>query len=397
MKHALYTTSSVFSALFILILIVLVFAGVVHGAEISAITATTTPATILSTIPITTLAPTCIAIPSNLGQSMRDVEENGSIKKLQRFLKDSSYLEVEPTGYFGELTKNAVKKFQKENGVPSTGYVGMLTRKAFERMHCRPHDDGNTEAYSNANPNLSFSVTTEKVSYTQTDDINFTITAKNISKADQTLQWTSGCPVSFNIGPYDSRKDQICTLALATLVLKSGESKTWTATYIHGTYPFTPGDYRVIGRVNTIGEAHTQISLTGPTRTSSLSVVTPNGNEVWYKNQKQNISWRYSNPVFSGHDRLDITLEPYVPACQGVCPMYMLMIKSYTLGIDVPAASSTFSWLVGSTLDLDRTIPEGMYRIQICVSHTDVCDVSDQPFRLSTIIPATNSSSINGQ
>jgi peptidoglycan hydrolase-like protein with peptidoglycan-binding domain len=39
-------------------------------------------------------------------------------------------MEGEATGYFGAITTQAVKKFQRSAGIPETGYIGQLTRKA---------------------------------------------------------------------------------------------------------------------------------------------------------------------------------------------------------------------------------------------------------------------------
>jgi Putative peptidoglycan binding domain len=38
------------------------------------------------------------------------------------------------TGYFGTITKRAVKDFQKAQGIPATGYVGPLTRKVLAQV-----------------------------------------------------------------------------------------------------------------------------------------------------------------------------------------------------------------------------------------------------------------------
>lgn len=54
---------------------------------------------------------------------------NNDVKELQ------IRLGVQPqTGYFGNLTLNAVIKYQKENNIPTTGYVGKLTRKSLNNM-----------------------------------------------------------------------------------------------------------------------------------------------------------------------------------------------------------------------------------------------------------------------
>ena len=59
----------------------------------------------------------------SLGTTGSDVTE------LQTFLQGQGYLTATPTGYFGNLTKAAVEKFQQANQIaPVSGLVGPLTR-----------------------------------------------------------------------------------------------------------------------------------------------------------------------------------------------------------------------------------------------------------------------------
>lgn len=55
-------------------------------------------------------------------------DNNNEVMLLQTKLHSLGFLSVNPTGYFGGLTKAAVIAFQAANGVPQTGYVGPLTR-----------------------------------------------------------------------------------------------------------------------------------------------------------------------------------------------------------------------------------------------------------------------------
>jgi peptidoglycan hydrolase-like protein with peptidoglycan-binding domain len=61
-----------------------------------------------------------------LGSSGNDVIE------LQKFLKVKGYFKLEPTGNFGPLTRDAVKKFQVANGLVGDGIVGEMTRVLFK-------------------------------------------------------------------------------------------------------------------------------------------------------------------------------------------------------------------------------------------------------------------------
>ncbi len=58
------------------------------------------------------------------------------VKKLQEALKAGGYFasDFEPTEFFGPKTKEAVIKFQKDNGLPSAGFFGPATRQVLKRF-----------------------------------------------------------------------------------------------------------------------------------------------------------------------------------------------------------------------------------------------------------------------
>lgn len=57
------------------------------------------------------------------------------VEALQQYLADEGLLAVEPTGYFGAMTKKAVIEWQKANDVsPASGYFGPISRKALAAL-----------------------------------------------------------------------------------------------------------------------------------------------------------------------------------------------------------------------------------------------------------------------
>lgn len=52
------------------------------------------------------------------------------VARVQSRLAHLGYFCAKRTGYFGPITKNAVKSFQRANGLPATGYVGHQTMYA---------------------------------------------------------------------------------------------------------------------------------------------------------------------------------------------------------------------------------------------------------------------------
>ena len=73
-----------------------------------------------------------ISFTSNLYLGLR----NSDILILQQLFQRLGYFPtaVQPTGYFGPVTKSAVQSFQAAHDIPTTGYAGILTRSALARV-----------------------------------------------------------------------------------------------------------------------------------------------------------------------------------------------------------------------------------------------------------------------
>jgi peptidoglycan hydrolase-like protein with peptidoglycan-binding domain len=78
---------------------------------------------------IATSTPMCVKFSRSLGVGARGRE----VTDLQLMLIENGYLKSEATGYFGQMTKAAVVRFQKDGGVNPTGYFGELSRKHHEQ------------------------------------------------------------------------------------------------------------------------------------------------------------------------------------------------------------------------------------------------------------------------
>lgn len=83
----------------------------------------------------------CIDLKYNMSYRSRDARTNGEVADLQDFLLSGGYLNVEPTGYFGALTADAVKKFQVATGLgnvgtPGFGGIGPKSRAKIKELTC---------------------------------------------------------------------------------------------------------------------------------------------------------------------------------------------------------------------------------------------------------------------
>ena len=105
------------------------------------------------------------AVTKNLSIGM----SGGEVTLLQEILsKDSEvYPEGLVTGYYGVLTENAVKRYQKKNGLEEVGAVGPLTRKKINSISKEKESvvetTTNTGGYKEVN--ISFVIENGKVSW----------------------------------------------------------------------------------------------------------------------------------------------------------------------------------------------------------------------------------------
>lgn len=78
-----------------------------------------------------------------------DILKTGStgalVNELQTKLKDQGYLDCDATGYFGNLTKEAVIKFQAKNGLKADGLVGSATLDALQKFGTSPEVQDDVE------------------------------------------------------------------------------------------------------------------------------------------------------------------------------------------------------------------------------------------------------------
>jgi peptidoglycan hydrolase-like protein with peptidoglycan-binding domain len=78
----------------------------------------------------------CVTIDYNLTVGARDSSTGGDVSELQDFLQSKGYLSINPTGYFGQMTRAAVMRFQSASGILSSGYVGSITRERTQSISC---------------------------------------------------------------------------------------------------------------------------------------------------------------------------------------------------------------------------------------------------------------------
>ncbi len=80
---------------------------------------------------------TCVSLQTSILRfRSTDATAGGDISELQDFLIAKGMLTGSPTGFYGRLTVNAVKAYQRQMGVSPTGNVGPLTKGIIEKETC---------------------------------------------------------------------------------------------------------------------------------------------------------------------------------------------------------------------------------------------------------------------
>ncbi len=142
------------------------------------------------------------------------------------------------------------------------------------------------------------------------------------------------------------------------------------------------------------------VSYARAVSTSFISVISPNGGEVWEKGTKQIIKWQDSAPLpdcptggacIPPLRLYDIKLVTHnqstcIDQGNGLTSCSAPSIAPYVVakGVD----GYMFTWTVGLINELyDSLAPDGYYKINICQTNSDICNSSDNHFK---IISANN-------
>ncbi len=85
---------------------------------------------------------------TQINRTLQVGSENNDVYVLQNMLSKAGYLYATPNGYFGQGTKQAVMKFQRDNNISMTGQVGESTRNAVNERLCDSDVRGDMYSYN---------------------------------------------------------------------------------------------------------------------------------------------------------------------------------------------------------------------------------------------------------
>ncbi|MDD5050643.1 MAG: peptidoglycan-binding domain-containing protein [Candidatus Pacebacteria bacterium] len=142
-----------------------------------------------------------------------------------------------------------------------------------------------------------------------------------------------------------------------------------------GTYTIT---FTIENSSGLMTQANTTVVVTDPSA-PLITVTAPNGGENWKINATRAITWRDSN--YNSSAKIDLYLGKQLPVVCIKAPCGPFFEQStYVLDKNIPN-TGVYNWIVGTDI-VNNPIPPGSYGLRICVSGTDNCDLSDEPFTL---------------
>jgi peptidoglycan hydrolase-like protein with peptidoglycan-binding domain len=270
----------------------------------------------------------CVPITYNLALGSTDIKTGGQVTALQKLLIYRGYLFTQSgkaTGYYGPTTAAAVKRFQKDQKISPVGFVGPATRTKINTLCLTIAPTSN----SCGSPGAMFdSRTGARCESSQTlqpqRDAKIKSTLAGL-RASAEIIYDQSNPGSYNavcdggwINP--NRPETVAAYKyflsenIMVTCFSSGQKYVISAPLTNGipwcidsTGIYTAGsaDTRNISCVS----AQSQI----PTASPSVTVVTPNGGEVWNLSQMMSdgllvsaVNWNLQNITKTVH--LDVTL-----------------------------------------------------------------------------------------
>lgn len=143
----------------------------------------------------------CTILTYNLKLGSRDASTNGDVSRLQTYLSQANYLDSDPTGYYGNATKRAVKLFQRDYSISPTGNIGAYSRSKIKEVSCGANNYPLNPAPAQTQPVTilitpvttnpvtqvsalpSCIISTDKSSYKLGETVTFSWTSKNATYA----------------------------------------------------------------------------------------------------------------------------------------------------------------------------------------------------------------------
>ncbi len=283
-------------------------------------------------------------------------------------------------GYFGESTASAVSGLQEKyrSGILTplglkygTGYVGKATRAKLNKLYgC-----GVTPPPVTGKPSIGYLSPSSGTVGTQV-----TVYGSGFSKEWNSVNFGGGV-----VGRWSSDNGTSIAFSIPSEVKAGIECYTAAPCPLSplSVRPITPGTYNV-SVTNANGTSNSvQFTVIAQT-TSSITVIVPNGGEVWQNGSAQTIRWSAPKDV----NNVQIDLLTPSAGCQKGTPCPDMPTRVFNIAPSAPN-SGVYTWIVDKD-NSGNVIPDGSYLIRVLYEvpvGAEVAaqyDLSDSPFSIAS-------------
>jgi peptidoglycan hydrolase-like protein with peptidoglycan-binding domain len=268
-------------------------------------------------------------------------------------------------GQFDDDTKNAVMKYQASKGIPSTGYVGPLTRASLNALCNVKSSVGSngygfwTKAYySNGKLNIGWTNSSLNFDYYQVVLGNSFLNKEiqlGANFAKNQTSYIANIPTEFADFVKLNSKGQDAFYVKVNTIKSDSVSGYTVSTAKSELFTISPG---------------TSPSPTPSIGATSIKVLSPNGGESYVAGSSYNIKWNDDEDA----GNKDI----YLISSSGQITTLVKKAFVRSSGID---GTYSYPWKVTDQIGTDQ------YRVKICKSDSNICDISDNLFQIS-VCPA---------
>ena len=203
---------------------------------------------------INTAGDSCVYLSGNVGWGTT----SGDVTSVQSHLAATGYFNQQPTGYYGNITMNAVKNYQTAHGIEATGYVGPITRGAIQNESC-----GGTSTTGSTGSNVGY-------------------TANSVAPV---------CPSGYTCTLATTTGTIYCPVGMVCKPLVAGTGVTKTTTV------YDPGNYRNLLNSQSSTQ-NTGVNMPPPSSTTALTGATATADQVLALTQTASTS--SSTPALPG-------------------------------------------------------------------------------------------------
>jgi hypothetical protein len=287
-----------------------------------------------------------------------------NVRAFQQSLKDEGFLSGRVDGVYGPVTAGASVNYYRKcpKPIPNPNAPIISGVSGPQTLDVNQQGTWTVTAYDNSCPKIS-SEDHAMGSYYYCSNLSYSVDWKENEFSYPIMNSSAG----------------LSTSQSATFTHSYSEARTYNPTFT------------VTNSSGLSAQASLSVNVGNTTSNSYITVISPNGGEVWAKGTTHAIKWQDNTPpppicstCLPPQRLYDIKLVQYQSPCSDVCPMYYPMPRTIVNGV----YGSSYDWTIpnctaSNPCSSNFEIVAGLYTIQVCQTGSSICDSSDNYFQIT--------------